>query len=60
VTVDKAIEILTLRVESPFVRANPDTKDSMKLGIEALKRIKEARGYSRNWSTAYLPEETEG
>lgn len=34
----KAKEILGLRIKSPFVRANPDTKDAIKLGIEALRR----------------------
>lgn len=41
--IDKAIEILTLRAESPFVRANQDTKDAIKLGIEAMKHIQRQR-----------------
>lgn len=43
IKLEKAIEVLEKRVESPFVRANPDTKAAMKLGISAMKRIKQIR-----------------
>lgn len=58
-TIDKAIEILGLRIKSPFVRANPDTKDAIKLGIEALKRIKECRLADHTIKEDLLPGETE-
>jgi len=43
IKLSKAIEILNLRVASPFTRANPDTRDSIKLSIEALKRLQDNR-----------------
>jgi len=57
-TIDKAIEILKLRVGSPFVRANQDTQDATKLGIEALKRLKELRAIGSLSSGVRLPGET--
>lgn len=43
IKISKAIEILNLRVASPFYRANPDTRESTKLGIEGLKAIRDFR-----------------
>jgi hypothetical protein len=48
-TIDKAIEILTLRSKSPFVRANKDTVDALSLGIEALKAV-------QFWNHKQLPQ----
>jgi len=58
-TIDKAIEILELRIKSPFGRANPDTIDATKLGIEALKLIQNLRIGPANWTTLDLPGETD-
>ena len=41
-TIDEAIKVLTIRSESPFVRANDETRKAMKLGIQALRRCKAA------------------
>jgi len=55
--ISKAIELLELRFASPFVRANPDTKDAIKLGIEALKEIKRARDNGYRFVAVRLPGE---
>lgn len=57
-TIDKAIEILELRIKSPFTRANPDTKAAIQLGIEALKRLKWYRDVRKHWYIEPLPGET--
>ena len=57
-TIDKAIEILELYVVSPFVIAKPDTKDAIKLGIEALKIIRRSRQPESPIKLATLPGET--
>lgn len=51
--IERAIEILEKRAESPFVRANPDSLDALKLGIEALTRVKGDQESSDN--PFYLP-----
>ena len=43
IKIEAAIEVLTQSAESPLIRANPDTKAAMKLGISAMKRIKQIR-----------------
>lgn len=58
-TIDKAIEILTARVESPFVRANQNTKDAIRLGIEALKWRLHCEKVNLPTKYALLPGETE-
>ncbi len=59
-TIDKAIEILELRVASPFVRANQDTKDAIKLGIEALKAVKKFQSMGSKINPLRLRGETIG
>ena len=47
-TIEKAIEILETKIKGSFiVRDNPDLRDALQMGVEALKRIKEdrAKGY---------------
>ncbi len=58
-TIDKAIEILAKRSESPFVKANQDTLHAMKLGIEALRRVKLVRDSPSGYYEYRLPGETE-
>jgi hypothetical protein len=58
VTVDKAIEVLSKRVASPFVQANPETVTAMKLAIEALKFTKTSRDPHGNPEYNLLPGET--
>jgi len=40
---DRAIEILERKVASPFVRANKESLEATRLGIEALKRVDNER-----------------
>lgn len=56
-TIDKAIEILTERLTIPFIGKNPDTKNAIKLSIEALKTIKSFRKYHPNVTFPLLPGE---
>lgn len=56
--IDKAIEILEKRVASPFARANPDTKDAMGLGIEALKYLEHLRKSFKMIRNVKLPGES--
>ena len=58
-TIDKAIEILELRIKSPFTRANPDTKDAISLAIEALKWRKHLEDFDQALRNHPLPGETE-
>lgn len=58
-TLDQAFEILSQSADRGMNTFKQDFNDAEKMGIEALKRVREARNYSRNWSTAYLPGETE-
>ena len=57
-TIDKAIELLELRIKSPFTRANPDTKDAMQLAVEALKAWRDRRLYPSHLPFGLLPGET--
>ncbi len=56
---EKAIEILELNVKEAGSRMPPDTLKALKIGIEALKTIKEMRYESVNDGTTQLPGETE-
>jgi len=42
-TINKAIEILTIFIDPNVTKLDPDDLDAIKLGIEALKRIKDMR-----------------
>ena len=42
-TIDKAIEILNHILRATPLRYDPDQKDAIKLGIEALNRIQACR-----------------
>lgn len=42
-TLNEAIAILKKRAESPFVRANQDTKEAMLLGMHALINLRNQR-----------------
>ena len=58
-TADEAIKILT---DTPIATASDDTEKyhrAARLGIEALKRIKELRRYSNHNPKWLLPGETE-
>jgi len=57
-TLDKAIEILDLITDTPPSGANQDFVDAVKLGIEALKRIKDRRDLRTGWEAQLLPGET--
>lgn len=46
---DKAREILTLWLPTHRWPPNPDLQDAMKLGIEAIKRIKSRRDLGTGW-----------
>jgi hypothetical protein len=58
-TIDDAIRILESRVSSPFMRANPKSRDAMQLGIEALKVIRQSRAVGSYTICPLLPGETE-
>ena len=60
-TIDKAIGILTHAIETGLgVWPSKETgKDALKLGIEALKRVKEQRGPGGEIGALGLPGETE-
>ena len=56
--IDKAIKFLEDDVTVLLLREEPDFTDAVKLGIEALKRVKEARQRVYFISRALLPGET--
>lgn len=57
-TIDKAIEILEETIKPPFCLAKPDTKEALKLGIEALNRVRIGRGQGYEPYIDSLPGET--
>jgi len=58
--IEKAIEILQARLDIPFIGKNPDTKAAIRLGIEALERVKVNRGPIRaHWREPLLGETEE-
>ncbi|MBA7677099.1 hypothetical protein ES703_85347 [subsurface metagenome] len=57
-TIDKAIEILTTERERNFNYFNPDRKDALQLGIEAMKHYKEVRPIEVSKYYPLLPGET--
>jgi len=52
-TIEKAIEILTLHFKGHTVKRDPDFFNACYLGIEALKAVKDAR--SNNYWTPIPP-----
>ena len=58
-TIDKAIEILQDVLDIVPRTITPDEVDALKLGIEALKRIRNARNTGYFLPAAPLPGETE-
>jgi len=57
--IDKAIEILDYYRTSDCVHLTPDARDALKLGIEALKRVKGLRRFWGKDINLKLPGETE-
>lgn len=57
--IEKAIEILTEDINHPTAQFMPELQEAEKLGIEALKRIREIRPFGNNPGISYLPGETE-
>ena len=57
--IDKAIKNLRAGRKDCGMIPPEEFTPTIDLAIEALERIKEARGFSRNWSTASLQGETE-
>ena len=58
-TIEKAIEVLTLEVTTNLDSGAEDFNAAVKLGIEALKRIQECRPADYMIKEDYLPGETE-
>lgn len=58
-TPKKAIEILTDMIAGTEAFDDPDVPKAIRLGIEALKRIKKSRGDATRYYIGYLPGETE-
>lgn len=56
--IDKAIELLTDHDNLTLVYKNPDLHASVKLGIEALRQLKELRLFGLNTAAPTLPGET--
>ncbi|MBA7565545.1 hypothetical protein ES708_07230 [subsurface metagenome] len=57
-TVDEAIRILNLDIESASSTPPADLDEAEKLGIEALKQIKQIRAYAKELYLPLLPGET--
>jgi len=55
----KAIDILTLEISCDFDGNEQDRQDAIKLGIEALKAIKQDKVLKLSWRLNPLPGETE-
>ncbi len=58
-TIDKAIEILSEKVKHPYSPTRLAYPDALKLGIEALKAVLQARQASGILQGYLLPSETE-
>lgn len=57
-TIDEAIEILTLDVKGSTKIAYDDWQSALNLGIEALKRCKYLEEHTDRWARVLLPGET--
>jgi len=57
-TIDEAIEILELELHPSVKLSTHSSKDAVKLGIEALKRIQNSRRVWDVWNLGPLPGET--
>jgi hypothetical protein len=58
VKIDKAIEILTINNDHNPKFSDADRRDALKLGIEALKRVKAERTGYETYAPDLLPGET--
>ena len=58
ITIDKAIEILTIHNDHNPNFTDADRRKAHQLGIEALKAIKQARNVAYSTPAHYLPGET--
>lgn len=58
-TIDEAIKILDRLVEYYRAGYRGDDRTALKLGIEALKRIKYRRDQGKGYEPRLLPDETE-
>ena len=58
-TIDEAIEIITLYLQHSEQWGHHNLDDALQLGVEALKRIKESRLLSCQVASEKLPGETE-
>jgi len=58
-TLEKAIEILGREIHDITLSPGLDVPDALKLGIEALKRIKYRRDQGKGYEPRPLPGETE-
>jgi len=57
-TIEKAIEILTLHFKGHSIKRDPDFFNASFLGIEALKRLQYLRSNFVELGSDYLPSET--
>lgn len=57
-TIDEAIEILTIHNDHNPNFTDADRRDAHELGIEALKQIKQIRAYAKELYLPLLPGET--
>ena len=55
---EKAIEITNFHIAEHTIHQSRDITDALKLGIEALKRVEEARVKGTIWNYSLLPGET--
>lgn len=58
-TLAKTIELLNFLILQGFGPTQDDTKDAIKIGIEALKRLKHERLIGDKFAAQPLPGETE-
>jgi hypothetical protein len=58
-TLEEAIKTLELENKHPWNKDNSELRQAVKLGIEALKRIKGRRDLESGWEKPLLPGETE-
>jgi len=57
ITLEKAIEVLELNLNEAGKKMPPDVKDSLSLGVEAMKRIRRQRSQTIPINQPLLPGE---
>lgn len=57
--IDKAIELLEAIIKSGEYLGDPDDSRAVKLGLEALRRVKDCRQVACDFAPKLLPGETE-